>query len=74
LPFDLLVDDDLTVSRQYGVLKPDPDNPGAYLPSIARTVVIVGKDGSILYRRAGAPPTEEILNAILTADDASPTS
>ena len=69
LPFDLLVDDDMAVSRTYGVLKPDPDNRGQYLASINRTVVIVGKNGRIIYRRAGAPPTEEIVDAILTADD-----
>jgi peroxiredoxin len=69
LPYDLLVDEDLAVSREFGVLKPDPDNRGEYLPSINRTVVIVGKDGQIIYRRAGAPPVEELINAILTADD-----
>ncbi|CAN5764090.1 hypothetical protein BH24CHL4_BH24CHL4_06300 [soil metagenome] len=69
LPFDLLVDDDLTVARTYGGLKPDPDKPGQFLPSISRTVVIVGKNGNILYRRAGAPPVEELVDAILTADD-----
>lgn len=69
LPFDLLVDDDLTVARRYGVLKPDPEAPGQFLPSISRTVVIVGKNGNIIYRRAGAPPVEEIVGAILTAND-----
>ncbi len=69
MPFDLLVDEDLDVSSQYGALKPDPDNPGKFLPAISRTVVVVGKDGVILYRRAGAPPNEEILDAILTAAD-----
>jgi len=69
LPFDLLVDDDLTVARLYGVLKPDPDAPGQFLPSINRTVVIVGKDGRIIYRRAGAPPIEEMIDAVLNAGD-----
>jgi hypothetical protein len=29
----------------------------------------VGKNGTIIYRRAGAPPVEELLEAILKADD-----
>jgi peroxiredoxin len=69
LPYDLLVDEDLAVSREYNVLKPHPDRRGEYLASINRTVVIVGKDGTIIYRRAGTPPVEELINAILTADD-----
>ena len=69
LPFDLLVDDGLEAARSFGVLKPDPDNPGQFLESINRTVIVVGKNGKILYRRAGAPPVEEVLDAIESADD-----
>ncbi len=69
LPFELLIDDDLAAARDYGVLNPDPDNPGAFLRSINRTVIAVGKDGKILYRRAGAPPVEEIIAAIESAKD-----
>ncbi|CAN5620366.1 hypothetical protein BH23CHL5_BH23CHL5_07500 [soil metagenome] len=69
LPFDLLVDEDLAVSHQYGALKLDPDNPGTYLKSINRTVIVVGLDGKIIYRRAGSPPPEEILGAIRDASD-----
>jgi thioredoxin-dependent peroxiredoxin len=69
LPFDLLVDDELAVARAYGALKLDPERPGEFLAAIDRTVVIVGKDGRVIFRRKGAPPSEELLDAILTADD-----
>ncbi|MGD9710683.1 MAG: peroxiredoxin [Thermomicrobiales bacterium] len=69
LPFDLLVDDELVVSRAFGVLKPDPEKPGEFLNSINRTVIVVGKNGKIIYRRAGAPPVEEIVDAIKAAED-----
>lgn len=69
LPFDLLVDEGLDVARAYGVLNPDPDNPGQFLDSVNRTVIVVGKDGRIIYRRAGAPPVDEILAAIESAED-----
>ncbi len=69
LPFELLVDEQLNASHAYGVLKPDPEEPGAFLDSINRTVIVVGKNGKIIYRRAGAPPPEEIIEAIEAAQD-----
>ena len=69
LPFDLLVDDELKASRAFGVLKPDPENEGQFLESINRTVIVVGKNGKVIYRRAGSPPVEEIIEAIKSADD-----
>ncbi len=62
LPFDLLIDDGLKVAAAYGALKPDGTG-------INRTVVIVGKDGRILFRQAGAPPPAELLEAIRSAND-----
>jgi peroxiredoxin len=62
LPFDLLVDEDLSVARTYGTLRPDGDRN-------ARTVIIVGKDGKIVLRAAGAPPPAELLDAIQQAAD-----
>lgn len=62
LPFDLLVDEGLHVARAYDALKPDR-------PSINRTVVVVGKDGRVIFRAAGAPPPAEIIAAIAGADD-----
>jgi peroxiredoxin len=61
-PFDLLIDEGLQVARAYDALKPDGK-------SISRTVVVVGKDGRVIYRAAGAPPPEEIMAAIIDADD-----
>ena len=62
LPFDLLIDEGLAVARAYDALKPEGDR-------INRTVVVVGKDGRIIYRATGAPPPEEIIAAIVEADD-----
>ncbi len=62
LPFDLLVDDGLHVARAYDALKPEGK-------SINRTVIVVGKDGRIIYRATGAPPPEEIIAAIVEAGD-----
>jgi peroxiredoxin Q/BCP len=62
LPFDLLVDEGLQVASAYGALKPEGNR-------IDRTVVIVGKDGDVIYRVAGAPPPGELLAAIRDASD-----
>jgi peroxiredoxin len=62
LPFDLLVDEGLHVARAYDAVKPDR-------PSINRTVIVVGKDGRVIFRAAGAPPPEEIIAAIAEAQD-----
>ena len=63
LPFDLLVDDELGVATAYGALKPEGNR-------IDRTVVLVGKDGTILHRQKGAPPPDELLRILADADDA----
>ena len=62
LPFDLLVDEGLHVARAYDALKPEGK-------SINRTVVVIGKDGRIIFRATGAPPPEEIVAAIAAAED-----
>lgn len=62
-PVDLLVDSGFSVSRAYDVMKPDEDR-------IARTVVVVGKDGKVIFRAAGAPPPELLLEEIEKANDA----
>ena len=64
LPFDLLVDDGRLVASAYHALKPDGSG-------IQRTVVIVGKDGRILYRAQGAPPPGDLLAVLRTATDES---
>lgn len=61
-PFDLLVDEGRHVAEAYGALKPDGSG-------IARTVVVVGKDGRIIFRAAGAPDPAEIIADIRRGDD-----
>jgi peroxiredoxin Q/BCP len=62
LPFDLLVDEGLGVSAAYDALKPEGNR-------ILRTVVIIGKDGKIIFRAQGAPSPSELLAAVAAADD-----
>lgn len=62
LPFDLLVDEGLHVARAYDALKPEGNR-------INRTVAVIGKDGKILFWAHGAPPPEEIISAIVAAED-----
>jgi peroxiredoxin len=62
LPFDLLVDEGLHVARAYDALRPEGDR-------INRTVVVIGKDGRIIFYAHGAPPPEEIIAAIAAAED-----
>ena len=62
LPFDLLVDEGFGVAKAYDAMRPEGD-------FINRTVVIVGKDGRILFRAQGAPPPSELLTAIRAAAD-----
>ena len=63
LTFDLLVDEGLTVASAYGTTKPEGGR-------IDRTVVIVGKDGKILFREKGAPAPDRLLRVLASADDA----
>jgi len=62
LPFDLLVDEGRQIADAYGAVKPD----GA---GIQRTVVVVGKDGSVIFYESGAPLPGNILQAIRGAED-----
>lgn len=48
LPFPLLSDPGLAVSRAYGAVRPGGE-------AIARSVVLVDRDGTIRYANAGAP-------------------
>lgn len=61
-PFDLLVDVDHRVADAYGAYNPDAD-------AVKRTVVVVGKDGRVIFRAAGAPPATDLLTALLNATD-----
>ena len=60
LPFPLLSDPGLAVARAYGAVRPDGG-------SIARSVVLVDRDGEIRYSQAGAPGAEIVLDALRPA-------
>lgn len=55
--FELLVDPDLEVAKAYGAVKADA-------PGIERSVVIVGRDGTVIFAEHGAPPWTQIWNAL----------
>ena len=57
LPFPLLSDPALAVSRAYGAVRPDAQ-------AIARSVCLVDRDGIIRYSQAGAPGAEIILESL----------
>ena len=60
LPFPLLSDTGLAVSRAYGALKPDGRG-------IARSVVLVDRNGTVRYSQAGAPGAEIVLESLRSA-------
>ena len=55
--FPLLSDEERTAGHAFGVLKPDGKG-------FIRTVVLVGRDGSILFAERGAPKTPRILGPL----------
>ena len=57
LPFPLLSDPDLDISRAYGALKPDGRG-------ISRSVYLVDRDGRVLYSQAGSPGSELVLESL----------
>lgn len=57
LPFPLLSDAGLGISRAYGTLKPDETG-------IARSVCLIDSDGRVLYTQAGAPGVDIILEGL----------
>jgi peroxiredoxin len=57
LPFPLLSDPHLEISRAYGTLKPDGRG-------IARSVCLIDQDGRVLYSQAGAPGAVIVLEGL----------
>ena len=57
LPFPLLSDSGLKISRAYGTLKP-------LKLGVARSVCLIDRDGRVLYAQAGAPGAEIILENV----------
>jgi peroxiredoxin len=56
------VDENAEVAKAYGAMKPEGDG-------ILRSVIVVGKNGKILYSKEGKPPWQLILNAIRPIND-----
>jgi peroxiredoxin len=57
LPFPLLSDPGLEISRAFGSLKPDGKG-------IARSVCLIDRDRRVLYSQAGAPGVDIILESL----------
>ena len=57
LPFPLLSDAGLRISRDYGAVRPD----GA---AIARSVCLVDRNGIVLYSQSGAPGADLSLGGL----------
>ena len=57
LPFALLSDPGLAIATAYGAVRPDGS-------SIARSVVLIEQDGTVVYSQAGAPGAEIVLEAL----------
>lgn len=62
LPFDLLVDEDSKIAEAYGSLKEDGTG-------IQRSVIVVGKNGKIIFSQTGAPAWQLVYNAIRDSND-----
>jgi thioredoxin-dependent peroxiredoxin len=64
-PFELLVDEGLKVAEAFGALNEQGNG-------ISRSVVVVGKDGTVVFSEPGAPAMPRVINAVkaaTTADD-----
>ena len=55
--FPLLSDPERAIARAYHAVKEDGKG-------IARTVYVVGKDGTVQFAQRGAPPVDEIVAAV----------
>lgn len=61
LPFDLLVDEDRKIAEAYGSLKEDGSG-------VQRSVIVVGKNGKVVYSNTGAPSWQLVSDAIRAAE------
>ena len=57
LTFPLLSDPDLGIARAYGALRPDG-------LTISRSVVLIERDGRVIYSQAGSPGAAIVLEAL----------
>jgi thioredoxin-dependent peroxiredoxin len=56
LNFELLVDEGSEVAKAYGSIKPEGEG-------ILRSVVVVGRNGKVIFAQEGAPAWQQVLNA-----------
>ena len=61
-PFELLVDEGLKVSGEYGAINEQGNG-------ISRSVVVVGKDGRVIFSEPGAPAMARVINAVRSAEE-----
>lgn len=61
LNFPLLVDEGAEVARAYGAITPEG--------GILRSVVVIGRNGKVIYAKQGKPAWQLVLNAIRPVDD-----
>ncbi len=59
-PFELLVDEGLKVAETYGALNEQGNGN-------SRSVVVVGKDGTVVFSEPGAPAMPRVINAVKAA-------
>ena len=59
-PFTLLSDPDRVVAQAYGATKPDGKG-------IQRSVVLIARDGRVIFAERGAPGADQSLTAITPA-------
>ena len=57
LTFPLLSDPDLGIARAYGALRPDG-------LTISRSVVLIERDGRVIYSQSGSPGAAIVLEAL----------
>ena len=57
LTFPLLSDPDLGIARAYGAVRPDG-------LTISRSVVLIERDGRVIYSQAGSPGAAIVLEAL----------
>lgn len=62
LPFELLIDEDRAIAKAYGSLKEDG-------VGIQRSVIVVGKNGKIIFASEGAPSWQVVREAIEASND-----
>ncbi len=62
LPFELLVDEGLEVAKAYGAVNEDGSR-------VSRSVVVVGKNGKVIFSSAGAPAWPLVANVVKRTDD-----